>query len=95
MNWSEYIGHIASAMSGLAFLPQVFSTWKTKSVNDLNLLTILTVFSSTIFWLIYGIDNVLYPVILCNATIFILSLTLIVFKLKYSKNKKPFDSRTV
>lgn len=85
MNWSEYIGHIASAMSGLAFLPQVLSTWKSKSVNDLNLLTILTVFSSTIFWLIYGIYNLLYPVIICNATIFILSLTLVVFKLKYSK----------
>ncbi len=83
MNWSEYFGHIASILSGIAFVPQVYYTWKTKSVKDLNLSMIFIVFISTIVWLVYGISNVLLPVIICNAIIFALSFTLIVFKIKY------------
>ena len=35
MEWSEVLGHVASALSSVAFIPQVYYTWKTKSVKDL------------------------------------------------------------
>jgi MtN3 and saliva related transmembrane protein len=83
MNVTEVFGHVASVLSSVAFVPQVYYTWKTKSVKDLNLSMIFIVFISTIIWLIYGISNSLLPVIICNAVICALSFTLIVFKIKY------------
>jgi len=88
MNWSEVLGHVASLLSSVAFLPQVYYTWKTKSVKDLNLLMIVIVFLSTIIWMIYGIANQLLPVIICNTIISLLSLLLIIFKIRFTKKSK-------
>ena len=88
MNWSEVLGHVASILSSVAFLPQVYYTWKTKSVKDLNLLMIVIVFLSTIIWMIYGIANQLLPVIICNTIICLLSLLLIIFKIRFTKKSK-------
>ncbi len=85
MDWTEIIGHIGSALSSLTFMPQVYQTWKTKSVKDLNLFMMLIVFISTIIWLIYGIGRGLLPVIICNSIICILSVLLIYFKISFEK----------
>lgn len=85
MDWTEVIGHIGSALSSLTFMPQVYHSWKTKSVRDLNLYMMLIVFISTIFWVIYGIARNAVPVIICNSIICFLSVVLIYFKLSYSK----------
>jgi MtN3 and saliva related transmembrane protein len=87
MNWVNLLGHIASALSSLTFIPQVYHTWKTKSVRDLNLWMILIVFASTVIWLIYGIEKDLLPVVICNSIICFLSLVLIYFKCKYANLK--------
>ena len=87
MNWVNILGHIASALSSLTFIPQVYHTWKTKSVRDLNLWMILIVFLSTVIWLVYGIEKELLPVVICNSIICLLSLVMIYFKYKYSNKK--------
>jgi MtN3 and saliva related transmembrane protein len=87
MNWVDVLGHVASAISSLTFIPQVYHTWKTKSVRDLNLWMILIVFISTVIWLIYGIEKELLPVVICNSIICLLSLVMIYFKYKYSNLK--------
>jgi len=87
MNWVNILGHIASTLSSLTFIPQVYHTWKTKSVRDLNLWMILIVFASTVIWLIYGIEKKLLPVVICNSIICFLSLVMIYFKYKYSSLK--------
>ncbi|MEQ1800056.1 MAG: hypothetical protein ABL872_19020, partial [Lacibacter sp.] len=60
---------------------------QSKSVGDLSIYTILIVTTSTVVWLIYGIFNnpLLLPVVLCNGFIFLLSLVLLFFKLKFKK----------
>ncbi|HMJ47287.1 MAG TPA: SemiSWEET family transporter [Ferruginibacter sp.] len=85
MDWIDATGLIGSALSSITFIPQVYQTWKTKSVKDLNLYMLLVVFSSTIIWLIYGFGKSLLPVIICNGVICILSLILLYFKLRYNK----------
>lgn len=85
MDWIESIGLLGSAISSITFMPQVYQVWKTKSVGDLNLAMMIIVFVSTIIWLVYGIGKVLWPVIICNGVICVLSLLLIYFKFKYSK----------
>ena len=79
------VGHLGSLLSSITFIPQVFKTWKTKSAGDLSLLMMGIVFLSTIVWLIYGIGLKLWPVIICNSIICLLSLTLIFFKLTFRK----------
>jgi MtN3 and saliva related transmembrane protein len=83
MDWAEVLGHVGSALSSLTFIPQVYQTWKTKRVKDLNLFMMLIVFISTIIWVIYGVSKNILPVIICNTFICALSAILIYFKITY------------
>lgn len=88
MHWVEIVGLIGSFLSSVTFIPQVYKTWKSKRAEDLSLEMMLIVCVSTIVWLIYGIFNnpMLWPVIICNGIIFLLSVLLIFFKLTFKKN---------
>jgi MtN3 and saliva related transmembrane protein len=88
MDWTEVLGHTGSALSSLTFIPQVYQTWKSKSVKDLNIYMMFIVFVSTIIWLIYGLSRGLLPVIICNTIICLLSILLIYFKIKFGAVKK-------
>ena len=88
MDWTEVIGHIGSALSSLTFMPQVYQTWKSKSVKDLNLSMMLIVFVSTLIWIVYGIGRGLLPVIICNSIICFLSVVLIYFKISYGRTSQ-------
>lgn len=83
MNWIEAVGLTGAFLSSITFLPQVYKTWKTRSAGDLSLAMVLIVFTSTIVWLIYGVKLMLWPVILCNAVICVLSALLIYFKITF------------
>ena len=87
MNYFEIVGHIGSTLSSLTFMPQVYQTWKTKSVDDLNLSMMLIVFLSTVVWLVYGVGMHLIPVIICNGIICALSILLIYFKFRFAGEK--------
>jgi MtN3 and saliva related transmembrane protein len=79
----EYIGFFAAFCTTIAFLPQAAKVWKTKSTKDISLL-MFVIFTIGVFsWLIYGITISDLPVILANTVTLILSLFILVFKLKY------------
>ena len=83
MDWIEVAGHTGAALSSITFIPQVLQAWQTKSVNDLSIYMILIVISSTVVWLIYGVTLVLWPVILANVFVMILSIILLYFKFSF------------
>ena len=85
MDWIELVGLSGSILTSFTFMPQVYQTWKTKSVEDLNLFMILMFFISTIIWLVYGIGKGILPVTICNGVICFLSLLLIYFKFRFAK----------
>lgn len=85
MSWVDFLGHLASVLSSITFLPQVFHTYKTKRVSDLNVWMIIIVFISSSLWLFYGYQKQLSPVVFCNSIIVVLSLLMIYFKFKYRK----------
>ena len=85
MNWIEAIGHTGAFLSSVTFIPQVYKVWKTKSVGDLSLTMMFIVLTSTVIWLVYAIALKLWPVILANGIIFLLSALLIYFKFAYDK----------
>ena len=85
--WVEVVGLFGSFLSSITFVPQVYKAWRSKSVGDLSIYTILIVSSSTLVWLVYGFCNnpLLLPVVLCNGFIFLLSLVLLYFKISFKK----------
>jgi MtN3 and saliva related transmembrane protein len=86
MNFSvEYIGYLATFLTSVSYAPQVYKSWKSKSVGDLSIWTICILFSSTLAWLGYGIGVGSGPVIAANTIVFILSLTLVIFKFTFKK----------
>lgn len=85
MDWIQIAGHTGALLSSLTFVPQVYKAWISKSVGDLSFSMMIIVFTSTIVWIIYGVALMLWPVILANCFIAIVSLTLIYFKLTFKK----------
>ena len=80
---SEIIGLAAATLTTAAFVPQVYKTWKTKSVDELSLTMYLVFFIGIVLWLIYGIYINSLSIILANTITGLLVLALIYFKLKY------------
>jgi len=79
----EIIGLMAALFTTAAFIPQVYRTWKTKSVDELSLTMYVVFLTGIILWLIYGLNIDSISIILANTVTGLLVLVLIYFKLKY------------
>jgi MtN3 and saliva related transmembrane protein len=83
MESANTLGLIAGALTTVAFIPQVIKIWKTKHATDISL-GMFAIFScGVLLWLFYGIEIDAIPVIVANAITLGLSLTILVFKLRY------------
>jgi len=77
------IGLAAAFCTTIAFLPQVIQTWRTRSTKDLSL-PMFSIFTTGIFlWLVYGLATDDLPLILANGITFVLSGTILFFKLRH------------
>lgn len=85
MNYIDLVGYFGSFLTSVTFVPQVYKTWQTKSAGDLSLAMLLIVLLSCVVWLVYAVALMLWPVIIANGIIGILSIMLIYFKLTLGK----------
>ena len=83
IDFFEIIGLLAAFITTASFLPQVFKTYKTKDTSGLSLTMYIAFFIGIVLWLIYGIHLNSLPMILANAITAMLSLFLIIMKLKH------------
>ena len=79
----EIIGLIAAFLTTSSFVPQVYKTWKTKSAGNLSLTMYIAMFIGIILWLVYGIHLNSFSMIVANSVTALLTLSLIIFKLRY------------
>ena len=79
----EIIGLTAGVITTAAYVPQVYKTWVTKSAGNLSLTMYIAMFIGIVMWLVYGIHLDSLAMVLANTVTAILTLILIVFKLKY------------
>lgn len=81
----EILGYSAGAITALTFLPQVIKTWKEKSARDISLLMFVIAAVNEVMWIVYGalLDN--WVIILTNAAVLAMSMTMIYLKLKYGQ----------
>ena len=84
MFW-EIVGLLAAFLTMFGFLPQVIKIYRTKSVRDLSLPTILQFTVGILLWLAYGIHLKNFVIILANSVTFLILLAALVLFLKYRK----------
>jgi MtN3 and saliva related transmembrane protein len=88
---TEIIGTVAAICTTIAFVPQLARVWRRKSAADISLGMFLCFSFGVLLWLIYGIRIHSRPVIEANAATLVLSLAILLLKLRYDlprrKNK--------
>ena len=77
------LGFVAGALTTLAFLPQVVKTLRTKSTRDISLAMVTLTSTGIFLWFIYGLCVGALPIIVANLISFMLTLTLVVLKIKH------------
>lgn len=87
MEIANWIGFVAGTLTTIAFLPQLERTWRTKSADDMSLAMLLTFTTGVFLWLIYGLYLMAWPIIATNAITFVLTLAILVLKVKYQKRR--------
>jgi len=80
---STLIGLAAAFCTTAAFLPQVIKTWRTRSTKDISLAMFLVFTSGIFLWLVYGLIIRDLPLIAANGVTFVLSGTILYFKLRH------------
>lgn len=79
----DFIGFLAAFCTTIAFLPQAFKVWKTKSTKDISLSMFIIFTSGVALWLLYGtiINN--FPLIIANTITLVLSVFILIYKLNF------------
>jgi len=80
---ADLIGALASTLTTIAFVPQVWRAWRTRSARDLSLSMYLIFTSGVVLWLLYGLMLGAMPIIVGNAVTLLLAGTVLAMKLKF------------
>lgn len=81
----ELLGLVAGTLSCITFVPQIFKTWRSKSVKDISVTSFTIVVVSTLIWLVYGFLKNLPSVILTNVVVCLSAVIMLALKWNYSK----------
>jgi MtN3 and saliva related transmembrane protein len=87
MPLNEAIGTAAGALTTLAFVPQAFQVWRSKSAKDINLVTFSMFSAGVALWLVFGIMIGSVSVIVTNAVTLLLALAILFLKIFYAKSR--------
>jgi MtN3 and saliva related transmembrane protein len=80
---SPWIGAIGAVLTTICWLPQAVRLVRHKDTRAISLTTNLTFGIGLIFWLIYGIAIVDWPLIASNAVSVVLTSVIVAMKLRH------------
>jgi MtN3 and saliva related transmembrane protein len=82
---TEAIGYAAAALTTASFVPQVWHTWRTRDVSGISL-GMYVVFATGVFlWLVYGVLEDAWPIVVANAVTLALAAAILAMKLKWDR----------
>ena len=77
------LGFLVRFLTTIAFLPQVFRVWSTKSTKDISIWMFLIFTTGVFLWLIYGLIIMNNSLIVANTITLILSLSILIAKILF------------
>lgn len=86
IDWTTIIGLAASALTTIAYIPEVVKTVTRRHTRDLSLSWIVMLDVGQLFWLIYGNAISSLPLIIAAGSSIVMMTILLIDKLRY-KNK--------
>ena len=87
-NYIDLFGFSAAFLTTIAFLPQLYKTWQTKSAEDVSLIMLILFITGLICWIIYGSKINSIPIIVANVVTFIFNLSILFLKITYRERKE-------
>ena len=87
-NYIDLFGFLAALLTTIAFLPQLYKTWQTKSAEDVSLIMLILFIIGLICWIIYGSAIHSTPIIVANVVTFIFNFSILILKITYEKRKE-------
>ena len=86
-NLTDLFGFSAAILTTIAFLPQLYKTWETKSAEDVSLVMLILFIVGLVCWIFYGIKIKSIPILIANIITFIFNFSILILKLTYRKRK--------
>jgi MtN3 and saliva related transmembrane protein len=83
MTLTMLLGFAAATLTTLAFVPQVVRSWRTRVTRDVSLGMFLVMTTGIALWLAYGALIGDWPLIVANGVGFLLSLTVLILKIRH------------
>ena len=80
---ADLIGTLAGALTTIAFIPQVWRVWQTRSARDLSLSMYLIFTAGVALWLVYGVALGALPIIVFNSVTLVLAATVLAMKIRF------------
>jgi len=87
-NYIDLFGFSAAFLTTIAFLPQLYKTWQTKSAEDVSLIMLILFITGLICWIIYGSKIHSTPIVVANVVTFIFNFSILILKISYRKRKE-------
>ena len=87
-NYIDLFGFSAALLTTIAFIPQLYKTWQTKSAEDVSLIMLILFITGLICWIIYGSRIHSTPIIVANVVTFIFNFSILILKITYRERKE-------
>ena len=87
-NYIDLFGFSAAFLTTIAFIPQLYKTWKTKSAEDVSLIMLILFITVLICWIIYGLKINSIPILVANIITFIFNFSILILKINYRNNNQ-------
>jgi len=85
MSLPDWVGSAAAVLTTIAFVPQVWQIWKTRSARDVSMPMYLVFSLGVAGWTVYGVLLLAWPIIVSNSLTLAMSLAVIAMKWKWDK----------
>ena len=84
-DFTPIVGSIAAVFTTVAFVPQALHSYKTRDLSGISLPMYTTFTIGVALWLIYGLLQHDWPIIIANAITVCLSAMILVLKVKQTR----------
>lgn len=89
MTSADLVGYLAATLTTIAFVPQTWKTFRSRSAAGVSLRMYLIFTAGVTLWLAYGLLIGAWPVIVANCVTLVLALFILVMRVKYGDPTRP------